>query len=79
MKKETEELVKEAFKEITGRGVKKVMSLTGDPPSENNSYLYSVAFDQYEGRLIDEANFEYIFFIFRQDGAWFGEFVPVDS
>ena len=77
MKKETEKIVKESFKEITGREAKNVMSLSGEPPSENNSYLYNVLFGLYEGRVIDEAKFEYIFFIYNKGNSWFGEFVPV--
>jgi hypothetical protein len=76
MRKETEDLVKSAFLDITGREAKKITDRSGKPPSEDNAYLYNAFLQQYEGLLEDAAKFKYVFFVYKKGQSWKAKFVP---
>jgi hypothetical protein len=76
MRKETEDLVKSAFFDVTGREAKKVTDMSGKPPSEANAYLYNAFLQQYEGLLEDAAKFKYTFFVYKKGKSWNAKFVP---
>lgn len=55
-----------------------VTDFNGAEPSESNSYLYNTPFAQYEGNVKDDVGQNYTFFIFKENGQWSYQFVPVE-
>ena len=79
--KKTEVLVKGAYKELYKEYPASVQDFDGNPPSEDNNYLYIAFLDVFHGQVVTKEGYEMVFSIVKKDDSWEAEFIPkiVDS
>jgi hypothetical protein len=73
-----ETLIKMSFKEVYGYIPKSVTDMNGNPPGEENNWLYSQAFRWYRGKVSLGGGYEMTFSVFKEGESWKAEFIPIE-
>ena len=74
MKNQTTAILNEAFIEATGKKPTKIIDALGNPPSEENNFLFNEMVEDFTG-IAYFSNYKYDFRCFRESGAWSLELV----
>lgn len=70
MTDKTSRLISALFKTKFDKSVVEVSSISGEPPSQDNDFLFNPLFDQFQGRVRTEDGGRYVFFLAKQGKTW---------